>query len=981
MNRLPFSPTQKINRDKELRFSYRGQPYMGYDGDTIATALYASGERVFSRSLKYHRPRGLYNLDGLTANLMMSVDGLPNVRACKTPLRQGMVVEPQNVMGSPEWDLMSVIQWFSFAMPVGFYYKIFHKPAWIWPLALKGLRRAAGFGKIDEDAPDGFYDHRYLNAEVCVIGGGPAGMAAALEAAKEGVRVVLIESRDCLGGALAYRPSLIVDGMSAPLYASKMAENIGACDNIRVLTNTTATGLFQSNHVTAVRQGVPGEDFRQRYYEVRAKSVVVATGTIERPLIFHHNDAPGVMQGSCAQQLLHLYGIKPGARAVVSGAHDGMLEVAADLARAGVRVVAALDARKEGFDENLAARLQGFKIPFFAGKMATRAQQMKTLKGVSVSSFYGDSGENYDCDLLVASAGEAPLSQILQVAGVKMAYNPAAGKYLPDVLPPALYAAGGVMGLDNASAIVAQGSAAGLRALRNIGLDVSRALDAAEEKLNALPGPAVSFNPADAKFKGKKCFVDFDEDVTVDQIKDAIDEAFDATELIKRYTTAGTGPGQSYLCGQNLPLITAKLRGLKPGNVAPTTVRPPISPTGMAVLGGRRPNPYKLTPLHERQVALGGDMQLAGVWMRAHHFGESSGIFDEVMNVRSGVGYIDVSTLGKFKVFGPDAAKLLQRVYVNDIGKVIEGKVSYSVMCNEQGVIIDDGVITKTGPDEYYITTSSVRASNTIEWMKFHSKEEQWRAYIVNLTDAYIAINLAGPKSREVMSALTDEDVGNENMRYMQIRKMTLCGGVECLVMRIGFVGELSYEIHAPASYGLSLHEAMEKAGKPFGIKPFGLEAQSIMRLEKGHVIIGRETENYSTIHDIGMSWVWARGVTEKAKTVGSPALKFTESQTHRQKLVGFIMEAGEKTPADGSVIVSNGVIKGRVCTLRYSPSVQQSIGMALVDPELVEMNGTLEIYEPGKLTKEGTPPEIKTVTARIAPMPFYDPKGARLRS
>lgn len=980
MARLPKSPTQRITRDREMLFTYRGKPMKGLAGDTIATALYANGVRIFSRSMKYHRPRGLYNLDGLSSHCLMTVDGEPNIRGCRTPLRDGMAVTPQNVLGTPEWDLMSVMQLLGFAMPAGFYYKVLHKPSWVWPYAQEVIRRAAGLGRIDPDKPDAIYENRFLNAEVCVIGGGPAGMEAALAAAKGGVRVILIERSAHLGGSFDYRLIPVVPAIPAYRYAARLAEEVKACENIQVFCSTAATAIYQSNQVTAVQQGGLADHFRETYLEIRARSVVVSTGATERPLLFENNDLPGIMQAGCAHQLIHTYGLKPGDRAILSGAHDGMLELACDLAGVGVEVAAVADARASGFDEALAARVRQLSIPFYPGYAVSKAHGFRRVKGVTLKPLAsGRDVRRLSADLLVASAGEAPLSQLLQVAGARMAYNAGCAKFLPMRLPQGVYAAGRVMGVENVSTILAQGRVAGLAALAGAGVDVEEPLREAREVAASLPGPP----PGLAKLKphpgSHKCFVCFDEDVTIDQVEGAMGEGYDQVELVKRYTTVGTGPSQSYLSGVNLPLLVAENKGLAAGEVMPTTVRPPVVPTSLAALAGRRHASSKRTPLHDGQKALGGTLKLAGVWERARYFGEETARA-EIERVRNGVGFIDVSTLGKFLLKGPDALKVLNRVYVGNMGRVREGRLTYSAMCNEQGIIIDDGVVTKTGENEYYFTTSSLRAGNTAEWVAFHTKEEDWQYALANLTDALAAINLAGPRSRQVLAKLTDADCSNAAFPYMGFRRMKLCGTIDASVMRVGFVGELSFEIHFPASYGEALQGAILEAGKELGIGPFGLEAQSVLRLEKGHVILGTDTDNHSTLHDIGMGWAWDRSKTD-AGTVGAPALRFTESQTHRQKLVAFIMDSTSETPSDGSIVVAGGVVKGRVTSSRTSETLGQSIGLALVDPDLAVMGGALDFYTDSRLVgKKQEVPEVRTVRGTIVRAPFYDPEGVRLK-
>jgi len=977
MERLPKSPTERIDRERELSFVYRGRRLKGLKGDTVATALFANGVRIFSRSLKYHRARGLYNLDGCSSHCLMSVDGEPMVRACTRPLRQGMMVEPQNTLGSPERDLLGVFQAFHFAMPAGFYYKRFHKPAAIWPAAQKALRWLAGVGRIDPDMPDGVYENRSLNAEVCVLGGGAAGMAAALTAARFGVRVVLVEQKERLGGCLDYRTAPVHDGLPAYLHADRLAGEVLGRQNIRVLLSTAATGIYLSNHVTAVRRGGPGDPFRLCSYEIRAKSVVVATGAVERPLVFQNNDLPGIMQGSCAHRLLNAYRLKPGGRAVVSGCHDGLLEVAQDMAQAGVAVLAVADARRDGFDPEAVSRLRNLGIPFFPGHVVTRARGFQGLRSVTVQPVEGGKGSSYGCDLLVTSAGEVPLSQLLEVAGARMGYDPQSGRFLPSHLPAGVHGAGRVTGLDHREAIELQGEEAGLLALQDAGLDVASDLGRTRDALRSFPRSRAGCTERITSTGGTWRFVSFDEDVTVDQIEEAMAEGFDRPELLKRYTGAGTGPSQSYLSGQNVASVMTEVGGTEPGTLKPTTVRPPAEPVSLAVLGGRRHHAVKRTPLHARQKTLGARFRLSGEWLRAGHFGDERA-HDEILNVRNNVGFIDVSTLGKFRVHGADAEKLLQRVYVGDMARVSEAKLSYSIMCNEEGVVVDDGVITKLGENDYFFTTSTLRAPYTREWLSFHSKDEEWDAHVVNLTDAFAAINLAGPRSRDVLSRLTPDDVSNEAFPFMGFRRVTLCGDMKAMIARIGFVGEMCYEIHVPASFGPALHEAIEEAGAPLGIRPFGLEAQSVLRLEKGHVIIVVDTDNHTTLHEIGMSKLWASRRTDAA-TVGAPALRFAEKQIHREKLVGFTVESPGETPPDGAVVVAEGAVRGRVCTSRYSPTLNAAVGMALIDRRLADPGSPLEIYRDAKLVR-GRIPETRTTKARVVPMPFYDPKGERLR-
>jgi sarcosine oxidase subunit alpha len=406
-------------------------------------------------------------------------------------------------------------------------------------------------------------------------------------------------------------------------------------------------------------------------------------------------------------------------------------------------------------------------------------------------------------------------------------------------------------------------------------------------------------------------------------------------------------------------------------DILPTTIRPPLVPTLLATYAGKGHDPVKQTPVHEiMEKTPGAIFRRVGQWNRVRYFSGDVTCRDEIENVRNNVGIIDVSTLGKFRIFGPEALHALQRVDVGDMSNVSEGKVTYSAMCNEDGCLMDDGVIVKRGPNDYYFTSSTNRADSTAEWIRYHTRHELWDFSIVNLTDAFGAVNLAGPRSRDVLGALTDADLSNKAFPYMGYREFNIAGTIPARAMRLGFVGELSYELHVPASYMRTVWDLLMEAGSPFHIMPFGLEAQNVLRLEKGHVIIGQETEIRTTLHDLGLGFLWHR---EKSlyKTVGAPALSFTEHQEGRMKLVGFKMEDPSRPPKDGSIIV-DARIRGHVCTARYSDSLGEAIGLALVHSDLVSEGTRLEIFEDNMGEKR--------LYANVVPIPFYDPEGKRVR-
>ncbi len=971
MNRLDQLPTLRINAEKKISLNYDGKTCHGVSGDTIATALYASGVRVFSRSLKYHRPRGLYSLDGESSNTFMQANGIPNVCTEKTLLKKETTVKAQNVKGTPEKDLLGFIDKLDWAMPAGFYYRTMHKPAKMWPIALKQVRKTAGLGKISPDfRMPGTYDEIYPTADVCVVGGGPAGMSAALAAGERGLRVILLESRPWLGGFFDYRRAEYDNSIHLFERARELAEALEQIPSVRIFSHTSVVGAYSNNLITAFQIGGESDHFDERYLEIRANSVVVATGCIERPLLFENNERPGVMQIGCAHRLARTYGLLPGENAVFSIGHDLGIEAALDLSDLGVTVSMVADIREDGQDPALVAGLAAKNIPFLRGWVANSVHGESSVNKVTLSTLQGTHRRDFECDLLVASAGMTPVYGPLSLARAEMVYDNHTGFFLPSKLPDKVHAAGRLLGLNDSLAIEASGRLAGVLAAADCGAAGDADITENRQKLADLPGPDRGCKLVQAPVEGRKAFICFDEDTTLKNVSQALQMGFDATELIKRYTAAGTGPGQGGIPGHNLPLFVAQYHGSIGELARPTTVRAPLVPTYIATYAGSNHDMCKRTPMHEVQKKAGGVMRRIGVWKRARYFSQDFSSREEIENVRNNVGMLDASTLGKFRIWGPDAVKALQRVYAGNMSKISEGKVKYAAMCNEDGCIIDDGVVAKRGENDYYFTTSTGRAGSTVEWFRYHSRYENWTYHLVNLSDALGVINLAGPNARKVLEPLVDGDISNDALPFAGCGEFTIKQAIPVRIMRLGFVGELSYELHVPASYMQSLWELIEKAGKQFDIKNFGLEAQNVLRMEKGHIIIGSESEQRTTLHDVGLGFLWDRSKTE-ANTVGAAALRHTENQEGRLKLVGFKMENSSRPAKDGALIVDNR-IKGYVCIARYSFALNQSVGLALVDSSLAGEGTRLQIYEDEC--------EGRHLYATVAPLPFYDPDGARMR-
>ena len=983
MTRLPTTPVTKIDPSRALRFSFAGREMRAYVGDTVASALWANGVRTFGRSFEYHRPRGLYDLEGEGASGLVSIDGVPNQSSGTTPLRRGMTVGAQNVRGSPNRDIYAVFDRLDRLMPAGFYYRLFHRPRSAWPFFQNRMRALAGLGTLDVDREfdGGRRTELYLNADVAVIGGGSAGMSAALAAAEYVERVCLFERRPWLGGHLEWR---VREEEGVPLRdrALALAAEVSGHPRIRVLSHAPVTGVWGENLVTGFQVGdrVGGKGFTERHWECRAGAVVVATGTLERPLVFADNDRPGIMQADTAWRLARHYGVAPGEEVAFAVADDLALEAAADLVDLGISVPIVADARSSDHDGEVLARLRDRGVEVLLGWTAGAAHGRRAVTGVFLEPSSGGEGRRVPCDTLVAAAGRQPEIGALSSAGATFRFSTRRAAFVPKELPPGVFAAGRLLGYADVSAIGASGEAAGLEAAGHCGGDVGRRLATLRTAAAELPKPPDGWAglAGPGLSEGRKAFLDFDEDGTWKNAKQAAARGFDVPELAKRFGNFGLGPGQYRVPGQNLAMAMAEIRGAPLDKIACTTVRPPLVPPTLATLNGPGHDVFKRTALHEELEARGAIFRRAGPWKRARYFSEDPACLDEIRSVRQNVGLLDSSPLGKFRIFGPDALKALQRVYISNMTAVREGRCKYAAMCNDTGNIIDDGVVTRVGDDDFYFTTSSNRAGGTVEWLRFHTRYDGWDYHLVNLTDTLASINIAGPRSREVLSRITDADVSNEAFPYLGYREIALGDHVTCRCLRLGFVGELSYELHFPASYARYVWDLLMAAGAPFGIRPFGLEAQNCLRAEKGHVIIGTESEQRVTLLDIGMGWMWDRSDTA-SKKVGAPALRACEGQEGRLKLVGLRMDdtAGRSTtggPADGALVVQREEILGYVCTTRYSEALGYRYALALLRDGTTGRSRSVELFQ-----DLGGGPE--RFAALVVPPHFYDPDGVRLRS
>jgi sarcosine oxidase subunit alpha len=867
------------------------------EGDTIAAALYRSGVRVFSRSFKYHRPRGLYCSAGDCPNCLVTVDGEVNVRACECAARAGQKVTRQNAWPSVDRDAMAIIDKMHWALPVGFYYKAGIKPKFAWPMMEPIVRKVAGLGFVDTTDTPRHLTRVNHHPDVLVIGAGVAGLAAALAAARGG-RSVLVIDEHTPGHRVAAGPTRTA--------IDRLAAEVAANAAITTQWNTPATGIFEGPLVVAV------DPANESTLHVHPGAIVVAAGGREVHRVFAGNDLPGVMTARGAARLAGVHGLRVADRAVVWAEQPEALDHVRTLARSGVQVVAVV--APAGLDTT------GVECEVVRGEV-TEAKGKKRLTGVVAG------GRTIACDLL-AIGSEIQGNEHL----VRLAYD------LPTTI------AGDCTGTHHAvEEAIASGTDAGERAATGL--------------------PLYQVPPMKPRGCGTDGYVCLCEDVSVKDIEKAIGEGFDSAELLKRYTTVTMGPCQGRMCADQLRAVAERVTPALADRVArATTLRPPTRPITLEqAIAGAAHHIERHTSLTETHLSLGASMMWAGVWKRVEAY--NGDIQGEYKAVRERVGIIDVGTLGKFLVGGPDATAFLERLYPMKVEDLEAGRLRYALMLEEGGVIIDDGTVCALGDGRYYITVTTSGAERLESWMLDWAEAWGHDVYVVNQTASLGAINLAGPQARAVLEKLSDDPVDRESFPYIRHRNITVAG-VPCLAMRLGFVGELAYELHFPASQAGKLWDALMTAGAEWDIRPFGLMAQRLLRLEKGHIIVAQDTDFETTPWKVDMAWAIKM---DKPDFVGKAALLRNQKRTDRELLVPWVMSPGTACPPEGTVITVNGQLSGRITSAWDSPALGHPIGLAWVVNAHARDGATVNVG--------GTTATVKTGHA------FYDPQGEKLRA
>ena len=964
----------RIDRAKRIAFSWGGRALHGHAGDTLASALMASGVSIIGRSFKYHRPRGLIaaGLEEPNGIVQLELGGatIPNVKATQVELYEGLVAGPVNARPSAEFDLMAVNSLFKRFIPAAFYYKTFMWPS--WHLFEPSIRKAAGLGKAPEIAdPDG-YEHRFAHSDVLIVGSGAAGLAAAAAAAESGETVLLVEADVELGGGLLAEPDMVAGSMPLAWRESVLAALEGA-PNVTVMNRTMAFGFYDHGLIGLCERVTdhlpPGarRGPRQRLWKVRAKRVILATGAFERPISFAGNDVPGVMLASAALTYAVRFGVAPGRRVVVATNNDSAYRAACALHDAGVLVAAIVDTRAQAGAAAADAASRG--IATIMNATPIKAKGGRRVKSVVVGAVAsGKALHTIDCDTILMSDGWNPAVHLHSQSGGSLTFDPSLKAFLPSTSAQAAANVGAAAGIFDLDAAIASGRAAG------------QGDDAPSPPAPIAVGPTLHFASGDAR--ASMAWVDYQNDVTAGDVQLAARENFRSVEHLKRYTTLGMASDQGKTSNVNGIAILANLIGKQPQAIGTTKFRPPFDPVTIGGFAGRAVGdnlmPLATPAAHLSAVGAGGKMENYGAWLRAAFFprtgeDEHAAVAREVLAVRRGVGLFDASPLGKIEVKGPDAAEFLQRVYVNGVRNLKVGRCRYGLMLSEHGIVYDDGVFARIAEDHFLVGTTSGHAAAITdilqEWLQC-----EWvdlKVLVENVTTAWAVMNVTGPSARDVLLGVaTDIDLSREAFPHMAYREGRI-GGVPCRMQRVSFSGELSYEVAVPWEFGRSLWDAMMHVGARSDITPFGVEALMVMRIEKGFLHVGSDTDGTTMPQDVGFGGAIAKKPDDfigRRSTMSPEAMR-----PDRRQLVGLetldgagAFEAGAHVLAGESV--EPRVTQGWVTSSVLSPTLGRPLAMALIERGQARIGEAVQVWDLGKVRP-----------ARIVELRFYDPAGVRL--
>ncbi|MBM3604692.1 MAG: sarcosine oxidase subunit alpha family protein [Alphaproteobacteria bacterium] len=968
-----------IDRSRSLSFTFDGKSYTGHAGDTLASALLANGVRLMGRSFKYHRPRGVFSAGSEEPNALVELRSgarqEPNTRATVAELFDGLDARSQNRIGSLSFDLMAVNDLFSPFLTAGFYYKTFMWPRAFWEkLYEPAIRRAAGLGSLTHRPdPDG-YDAGYLHCDLLVIGGGAAGLAAALTAARTGARVILADEDFRLGGRLLAESNPLE--MPAPEWIAGIEAEFASLPNLRVMRRTTVWGAFDHGIYGAVERvsdhlAEPGKRVRQTLWRITARRAILASGATERHIPFANNDRPGIMLAGALRAYANRWAVSPAQRVAIFTSNDDGHRTALDLAAKGVEIAAVIDARTDILSQGSYRTIAGAQVTGSRGRLGLRRIQVTQ----------GGTSEWLDCGALGIAGGWNPNLHLASHHRGRPQWNEAAQAFLAqEGFVPGLTIAGAAAGQGSTARALASGAEAARAALEALGItaglpDLPQAEDASlnQYPLWHVPGQ-------------DRAWVDFQNDVTVKDIKLAHQENMRPVEHLKRWTTLGMATDQGKTSNVTALAVMAELTGQSINQTGTTIFRPPYTPVSLSVLGGGDTGPHfrprRLTPTHDWATSQGAIFVEVGQWMRAQYFprvGEThwrQTVDREVLSTRKGVGICDVTTLGKIDVQGGDAGEFLDRVYANAMKSLKVGMVRYGLMLREDGFAWDDGTCARLAETHYVVTTTTANAGTIYRHMEF-CRQCLWPeldVQLISTTDAWAQLSVAGPNARKLLERVVDGfDLSNETFPFMACANLTICGGLRARLFRISFSGELAYEIAVPARYGNALMARLIEKGADLGATPYGTEALGVMRIEKGHAA-GNELNGQTTAQMLGMG----RMVSTKKDSIGAVMSRRDGMVAERRVLVGLQPVDPTDPVVAGSHLFTKGAVQdtandqGWITSACFSPHVGSAIGLGYLE------NGAERM---GEVITAANPLQKQSVMLRVVSAHFVDPEGVRLRA
>ena len=997
---LRVKTSKFIDETTRVSFKFNSKNYYGYKGDTLASALIANGIHLVGRSFKYHRPRGIMTAGSEEPNAIVQLNNNsalsePNVRATEVEIYDGLEASSQNCWPSVNFDIGGINNFLSPLLPAGFYYKTFMWPASFWEKYEYFIRKSAGLGKSPAAPDPDIYDHKYIHCDVLVIGGGISGIMAAKTAAQNGLNTLLVEEKPNLGGTTIYQNSEQhkINNQTSSIWLEKEIANLESLDNLEIKTRTSVAAFHGYNFLLArenLTDHLPIKDrtnkVRQRLLKIRAKKVITATGSLERPLVFNNNDRPGILLSSAIKKYIDFYGVSCGEDNVLFTNNDSAYETALSLFKKGIRVKAIVDIREQP-SSKIIEEVESNGIKIYKEYTVVNTEGYKKINKISIMQLSKDgqsvigSKIDLDCDCLGLSGGWTPAVHLFTQSGGKLRFRDEDQVFIPNHYPSKQISIGSCNGdfeLDEILNLVPTQLKNFLEIEKteyeNLSIEISKNLS----KRN------IWLLPSDKVLGKTKPFVDYQNDATAKDIKLALREGFKSIEHVKRYTTTGMGTDQGKLGNMHALGIIAETAGVKMGELGTTTFRPPYTPLSFGTIVGRNVGEYfdifRKTTIHEWHVKNNAEFENVGQWKRAWYYPKTTedmhqAVQRESKAARESAGILDASTLGKIDIQGTDASEFLNRVYTNTWSKLGIGKCRYGLMLHEDGMVYDDGVTTRLDENHYIMTTTTGGAANVMSKLEDYLQTEwpELDVYLTSVTDHFATISVCGPNSKKIVSkVIPDLDLSDENFPHMSFKNAKI-DKVKCRVMRISFTGEHSYEINIQASFGKSVWEKCMEAGKEFNITPYGTETMHLLRAEKGFIIVGQDTDATMTPIDLQMDWIVSK---KKYDFIGKRSLYRSDTiREDRKQLVGLLTDDPKIVLEEGAQIVEDTNLKpiemlGHVTSSYYSPNLNKSIALAVVRGGKNMMGKKLFI-----------PMENKTISVTVADPVFLDKENKRLNA